>query len=211
MSRKTVTSLFLYSVLILGAFAVRSGAAHFSVAEPVKFACYCILAVIAATLKVCLPGVTGTLSVNYVIVLIGLTELSLPECLFAGMIAAVVQCYAHARTRPRPVQVAFNAANFAISIVCCHAVFSSPWLRAQGLGMLMLLTLSSIVYFVANTFAVTGIISLTESKPLLRIWRECYLWSFPFFFMGAGIAWLFHRVAISYGWQVATLGLPGVY
>jgi putative nucleotidyltransferase with HDIG domain len=209
--RAIATRIFLSSVLFLGLVAMVSEATQFTVSEPVKLACFSVIALVAATLKVTIPGITGTLSVNYVIVLIGLTELSLPECLFAGTVAAIVQCYAHAQRRPSAIQLLFNVANFGISIVCCQSVYSSPYLRAQGLGTLMLLTLSSIAYFLMNTFAVTGIISLTESKSLLRIWKECYLWSFPFFFIGAGIAWAFHRVAALYGWQIATLGLPGIY
>src|SRR5665213_1790873 len=75
----------------------------------------------------------------------------------------------------------------------------------------MRLTFAAITYFILNTFAVTAIISLTEAKSFLRVWRECYLWVFPFFFMGAGMAWGFHYVAAKFGWQAAMLGLPGIY
>ena len=36
----------------------------------------------------------------------------------------------------------------------------------------MRLTFAAIAYFLVNTFAVTAIISLTESKSLLRIWTS---------------------------------------
>ena len=210
-ARTIATRLFLSSVLVLGTIAIVTEATQLTIPAPIKLACFCVIALVAATLKVTIPGITGTLSVNYVIVLIGLTELSLSECLFAGTIAAIVQCYAHAKKRPQGIQVMFNVANFGISIVCCHAVYASAYLRAQGLGTLMLLTFASIAYFLINTFAVAGIVCLTESKALLRMWKECYLWSFPFFFLGAGIAWVFHWVARSFGWQIATLGLPAIY
>src|ERR1700677_5125284 len=79
------------------------------------------------------------------------------------------------------------------------------------MGRLMRLAFGAITYFVLKTFAVTAIISLTESKSFLRVWRECYLWVFPFFFIGAGLAWSFHYMAARLGWQVAMLALPGIY
>src|SRR5580704_8258185 len=122
MRRTVATKLFLYSVLAGGAAAFTWATVQLSVAEPVKFACYCALAVIAAILKVRLPGITGTLTVNYVFVLIGLADLSLPECMIAGTMATVLQCLIHAKSRPGITQVLFNVANIAISIVACGAV-----------------------------------------------------------------------------------------
>jgi hypothetical protein len=65
MPGKPVTKLFLHAVLLGGAVTFFATVAHLSIADPVKFACYCALALIAATLKVRLPGITGTLTVNY--------------------------------------------------------------------------------------------------------------------------------------------------
>jgi diguanylate cyclase (GGDEF)-like protein/putative nucleotidyltransferase with HDIG domain len=210
--RKTVaTKLFLHGVLLAGAVAFIATVAHLSVPEPVKFFSYCALALIAASLKVRLPGITGTLTVNYVFVLIGLADLSLPECMIAATLATIVQCLVHAKNRPGVVQVLFNVASIAIAVVACGAVFSSPYLLSHGIGLLMRLTFASIAYFVLNTFAVTAIISLTESKSFARVWRECYLWVFPFFVMGAVLAWGFHQMAARFGWQAAMLGLPGIY
>ncbi len=210
--RKTIaTKIFLYAVLLGGAVALVWALAQLTITEPVRFACYCALALIAATLKVRLPGITGTLTVNYVFVLIGLADLSLPECMVAGILATVVQCLIHAKRRPGITQVLFNVANIAVAIVACGAVFSSPYLLSHGIGLLMRLTFAAITYFVLNTFAVTAIISLTESKSFLRVWRECYLWVFPFLFMGAGLAWGFHWLSDRSGWQSAMLALPGIY
>src|SRR5580704_3252539 len=201
MPRKLLTKLFLHGVLLGGAVTFLATVAHLSITGPVKFAVYCALTLIAATLKVRLPGITGTLTVNYVFVLIGLADLSLPECLLAGMLATVVQCLVQAKSRPSAIQVLFNVANIAIAIVACGYVFAWPYLISHHIGLLMRLTFAAIVYFLLNTFAVTAIISLTESKSVLRVWRECYLWVFPFFFMGAGLAWGFHHMAVKFGWQ----------
>ncbi len=59
----------------------------------------------------------------------------------------------------------------------------------------MRLTFAALTYFILNTFAVTAIISLTESKSFLRVWRECYLWVFPFFLRATATGVGFHYVA----------------
>lgn len=203
--------MFLSLVCIIGAAAFASSISHLTIPQPVEFICYCVIALLAATLKVQLPGINGSLTVSYVLVLIGFTDLSVAQCLVAGVMAAVVQCLVNTKKRPGFLQVLFNVANVAISIVGSGVVFSSTWLESAGVGLLMRLTFSAIAYFLLNTFAVTAIISLTESRPMLRLWRECYLWAFPFFFVGAGFAWGFHHLALAFGWQIAILALPGLY
>jgi diguanylate cyclase (GGDEF)-like protein/putative nucleotidyltransferase with HDIG domain len=211
MRRKITTQVFLYAVTIAGAAAIAFTFVDAPISDPIKFLCYCAITLAAATLKVRLPGLNGTLSVNYVCVLIGLADLNLPETLIAAVAASIMQCFFRASKRPKPIQVIFNIANVAISVVACNAVFSSTYLHSQGIGMMMRLTFAVAVYYLMNTFAVTTIISLTEARPLLRLWRACYLWSFPFFLLGAGLAWAFHRVALYFGWQAAMLGMPCVY
>src|SRR2546422_3895762 len=71
-----------------------------------QFICYLLIAILAARLKVHLPGITGTMSVNFLFILLGVLELSLPETLILGSAAVVVQCFY--RDRPSPIQVTFN-------------------------------------------------------------------------------------------------------
>jgi diguanylate cyclase (GGDEF)-like protein/putative nucleotidyltransferase with HDIG domain len=211
MRKQIMAKLFLYTVLAAGAVAFASAIMRLSIPEPVEFLCYLVLTVMAATLKVKLPGINGTMSVNYVFMLIGLADLSLPECLIAALLAVFVQCNVHRRKRPSLVQVLFNAANVSISVVVCGGLFSSQYLMSHGIGLLMRLTFCAIAYFLLNTFAVTTIIALTESKELWAVWKECYLWVFPFYFVAAGLVWGFHHLTLALGWQTAMLALPGVY
>src|SRR5438876_12378864 len=57
-----------------------------------QFICFLLIAILAARLKVHLPGITGTMSVNFLFILLGVLELSLPETLILGSAAVVVQC-----------------------------------------------------------------------------------------------------------------------
>src|SRR6185436_18445064 len=63
------------------------------------------LACIASTMKVRLPRLHGTISVNFVFILLAVTQLSLVEALIVAGIGTLVQCLWRAKTRPKLVQV----------------------------------------------------------------------------------------------------------
>ena len=92
-----------------------------------RFFCYWAIAVLASRLKVSLPGVTGTMSVVFLFILIGIAELGLPQTLVIGCSATMIQCIWHTKARPRPVQVLFNGTSMAIAIVLSGLVYR--WLQ----------------------------------------------------------------------------------
>src|SRR5258708_34896022 len=93
-----------------------------------KFAVYVLLACLVSTWKVRLPGMHGTMSVNFLFILIGVADLSLQETLVMGMLATLVQCLWKTRRRPKALQLLFNESAMALSIFASHqapAVLSS--------------------------------------------------------------------------------------
>lgn len=205
------TRAFLTVMLLLGAMTVASSAVNFTIVKPTHFVFFLAIALIGATLKVTIPGMTGTLSVNYIFVLIGVAELSSGECLLIACLSTLVQAFYKARTRPRPIKLIFNVASISIAVTAARNVYYSSFLQSHGIGIPVLLTATAITYFFVNTFPVAAIIALTDSKSIFRIWKECYLWSFPFFLIGAAIAWVFHIISSHFGLQIAMLTLPGAY
>src|SRR5690242_16446552 len=67
---------------------------------PLRFACYLLIAVLASCLKVSLPGVTGTMSVSYVFILLGVVDLSTSEATLIGCAALLTQTFWQAKARP---------------------------------------------------------------------------------------------------------------
>ena len=60
---------------------------HWQSQDLMRFACYAAVAILASGLKVQLPGIDGTMSVNFLFILLGVLELSLPETLVIGCTA----------------------------------------------------------------------------------------------------------------------------
>src|SRR3989442_9653054 len=174
-----------------------------------QFICYLLIAILAARLKVRLPGITGTMSVNFLFILLGILELGFAETLVLGTAATLVQCFY--RDRPSPVQVTFNLSASAFAIGVAYNVYHLAISGAQVRSHPLLLGLAAITYFVANTGSITAVIALTEQKSIKRIWVECYFWSFPYYLVGAGFAGMIGWFNREFGWETSLLIVPIIY
>src|SRR5678815_3228571 len=121
MSRQA--KIYIACVIALGTAALLNGVSEWQPHEPMRLLCYLVVAGIAACLKVRLPGITGTMSVLFIVLLAGIVELDLPQTLFIGVLAILMQCFWHAKVRPRRVQLAFSVANISSAIWSSHFVY----------------------------------------------------------------------------------------
>jgi len=206
---KAAPRVFIATVVICG-LAVLTYAAilHGKSLNPVKFFCYLVIAVAASRLKVNLPSITGTMSVNFLFVLAGVLELSLPETMALGCAAVLVQCLS--TERPVPVQVAFNVCSTALAIASTFFLYRYSLLHSTA-NPSTLLFLAACAYFITNTLPIAIIISLTERRSLRKIWSECYFWSFPYYLVGAGVVGMMSWIHSFTDWQTSLLTLPVVY
>ena len=174
-----------------------------------EFICYLGIAILASRLKVNLPGITGTLSVNFLFILIGVLELSFTETLILGAVSMVAQCLYP--DRPRAIQVTFNVCAGSISTALAYLVFHNPVMNLAIDSRPILLGISATVYFIANAGSIATVISLTERRPLQRILVDCYFWSFPYYLVGAGIAGVIAWLNRILNWETSLLALPVIY
>jgi diguanylate cyclase (GGDEF)-like protein/putative nucleotidyltransferase with HDIG domain len=207
----TQTKLFVGITVSLGMVVLCSALWHWQSADLTRFVCYLAVAVLASSLKVQLPGIDGTMSVNFLFILLGVMELSLPETLLIGCTATLVQSVWHARNRLDPVKVLFNVFGMmANASALCYV--SYHWLEARvGSNKPILLMLAALVFFLANTLPISVVIALTENKSSRKVWSECYFWSFPYYLVGAATVGLVGIINQRAGWQTSLLVLPVIY
>jgi diguanylate cyclase (GGDEF)-like protein/putative nucleotidyltransferase with HDIG domain len=200
---------FIALVALCGTTVLTYSVLHGRSQNPLKFFCYLVIALAASRLKVKLPGITGTMSVNFLFLLLGVLELSLAEAMVLGCAAVAVQCFD--RHRPNPIQVAFNVCSTALAVAVTFASYRYA-LSHRAIGRpLALLFLAACVYFLANTLPVAAVISLTERQSMRKIWSECYFWSFPYYLVGAGVVGMMSWLRSFTDWQTSLLTLPVVY
>jgi putative nucleotidyltransferase with HDIG domain len=208
---RQTTSVFIGAMALtaLGLFVL--AALQWYSTDPVKFICYLIAALLASSLKVSLPGIEGTLSVNFIFTLIGILELSLPETLLIGVVSTLAQFYWRPARRVKPIQLIFNVSQVTVSTGAAYGAYQlvSTYVLHRP-GPLALLA-AAITHFIFNTAAMSIIIGMTEEKPISKVWVDSYLWSFPYYMVGAASAGLVNFLNGHIGWQSSLLVLPPIY
>lgn len=197
--------------IFLGILAITYAVVAWRSDDPLRFGCYLTVALLASIFKVRLPGIEATMSANFLFILVGIMDLSSPETILMGSLGGLVQSLWHSRPRPKVIQLVFNFSNIAISIVAAELVYHSTHAQTIGMKWPLLLAASSTTYFAVNTMSVSAVIAFSERRNPIRVWKECYLWSFPYYLLGALIAGVVSTINHSLGWQVAVLILPVVY
>jgi diguanylate cyclase (GGDEF)-like protein/putative nucleotidyltransferase with HDIG domain len=201
--------LFIGLTIVAGTAILVLGGVHQSSKNIAEFICYLGIAILSSRLKVNLPGITGTLSVNFLFILIGVIELSFTETLILGAVSMLAQCLYP--ERPIALQATFNVCAGAISTALAYGVYHHPLANLLAGSRPVLLGVSATVYFIANAGTIATVISLTERRPLTRILVECYFWSFPYYLVGAGIAGSIAWLNQTFNWETSLLLVPAVY
>src|SRR5713226_6816623 len=176
-----------------------------------RFFLFFALAMVGSAMKIRLPGFKTTISINFVFILIGIALFSFGETVLFGLGGALVQSLWKTQTRPKLVQVLFNAACLT---VCTAAAF---WVSHAVPAMLGLNSLAAMmvvgacVYVVLNTGLVSLVISLAEGRPVRELWSSCYEWTFPYFLVGAAVAGLASVASHGSNLVVALLVVASMY
>jgi putative nucleotidyltransferase with HDIG domain len=205
-ARAFISAMTLTAVVCFGVASL-----HWHSSDPVKFVCYLTAAVLASSLKVSLPGIEGTLSVNFLFTLLGILELGLPETLLIGLASVLGQFYWKPARQVKLVQLVFNLSQVTISSAVAFGAYRLIAVYVLHSAGPLALLVAAITHFGCNTAAMSTIIGLTEGKPIGKVWTGSYLWSFPYYMVGAAAAGLVHFLNAHIGWQSSLLVLPPIY
>jgi hypothetical protein len=173
-----------------------------------RFTGYLALAMIGATLKVPLPGMRGTISVSFVLLLVAITELSLPEAVLLSAVSGIVQCAWRPKKKVTAIRTLFNAACLSVSAVMAFAFCRCLLTRELSQSVILSLLVATVVLYLANTVMVAAVLCLVESKPLRTIWQNCRFWSSAYYLAGAAVAGLMIETCRVAGWQPSLFVLP---
>jgi diguanylate cyclase (GGDEF)-like protein/putative nucleotidyltransferase with HDIG domain len=195
---------FCLSAFVIGVWRPKS-------ADLPKLALYLVAAVLASAFKVRLPGIFSTLSMNYVVIIAGLLDLHLAGGVLISFAGVLGQTFYKCKQRPQWRHLAFNIAAIALSVAA--AGYCNELRFIAGLDRFGVCSIigASLVYFAVNTLILSGIIGLTTSHPVLDVWKESYLWTFPQYLVGSLIAVCLHLMIDSIGWAGILFTFPVIY
>jgi diguanylate cyclase (GGDEF)-like protein/putative nucleotidyltransferase with HDIG domain len=180
-------------------------------ADSVRYVAYLICAVLTSRLKVRLPGITGTMSVNFFFIMLAIIELDLQPVLVITCAGTLGQMLWRASKKPRAVQVVFNLASVIVASYCSYAAYHWRFLGFLHHPLPALLFLATASFFLVNTWSVSGIIALTEARNLWTIWRASFFWTGAQYMVVGALAGLVHVLNQEAGWEITILLIPVIY
>ncbi len=199
--------MFVALIVISGLLVLGDAVLNAKHVPAAKFLAFLLVACVAARLKIKLPGVTGTMSVNLPFILVAAAEMKIAEALAIGFISTFIQCLAKGK-KFYGIQVAFNCSTITLAVAATRLIYAAPSVASAVGSPALRLALAAVGYAMANTVPVAIVIGLTEAVSILRTWLEMLQLSFPYLVASAGIAGLTLTLSQEIGWQVPLAVLP---
>jgi hypothetical protein len=209
--RKVTFAKVFVAVVVLAASLVVGHAIFKGMpGENVQFVALLFLSVLAARMKLTLPGFDSCMSMNLPFILIAVAQLDVSQAVIVGAVSTLAQCMPSPGSHMKPLQMLFNVCNIAnaIAISCLLAQHESNWPTASKP---VVVAATALLFFVADTLPVATIIALTEGKDWVRTWDGIVLLSLPYFVLSAGVATIVLAGAQYVGWQLPSVLLVVMY
>ena len=204
-------TLYVTAISLAGSGLIATTLYRWHSEDLLRFCFYLILSALAAGLKVNLPGIRGSMPVCFLFVFVGIADLNASETLILGCVGTAVQCLWKAEQRPKLSQAIFNIANTGIAVRAAYSLYHWPVLqRFDHIGPLLPIA-TGLAYYLLNTVPIAGAISLADGKRFGETWHHCYFWSFPFYMVGASVAWIISLCTRQMHWQGSIVLLPVIY
>jgi hypothetical protein len=212
MNNTRQTKTFIGAMMLIGLGT--AGYAGFASHTPRAYFALAVLALAAVTsrMKVKLPGINGTMSVNLPFLLTAAVSLSAVEAAVIACISTAVQCWPRKNAKFNPQQMAFNLSMMVFATSAASLIFnvtaqSQTMWHSSTLG----LALATVTLFLGQTAPVAGIVALSEAKSARHVWLSLAQLSFPYYVVSAGVTSMVHAMTFHVGWGLALAVFPVMY
>jgi hypothetical protein len=199
--------IFVALIVISGLLLLGDAVLNAKQVPTPKFLAFLLVACVAARLRIKLPGITGTMSVNLPFILVAAAEMNTAEALAVGFVSTFFQCLARGK-KFNGMQVAFNCSAITMAVAATRLIYAAPSVASMVSSPSLRLAVAAAGYALANTVPVAIVIGLTEAASMLRTWLDMLQLSFPYLVASAGVAGLTLTLSQEIGWQVPLAVLP---
>ncbi|HKD81064.1 MAG TPA: hypothetical protein VKH81_15315 [Candidatus Angelobacter sp.] len=200
--------IFVALIIVSGFLLVGKAVLNVQSLSTPRFVAIVVLAVVAAKLKVKLPSLTGTMSVNLPFILMAAAILGTAEAVIVGFVSTFAQCLSWDRQKLNPVQLAFNCCTITLAVTVARLTYVSPAIAPLIASPALRLAVAATGYFLVNTAIVAVVISLTEKANFVLVWKEMFQLAFVYLVASAGVAGLALTAGQGIDWQVPLAVLP---
>lgn len=181
-----ISKIFIAAVVAIGAAVLVNSLVHWKSGKPLELLALLAMTLIASRLKVKLPGINGTMSVNLPFLLIVAVRLGSAGALVIAALASLVQSMPAARKQTPLVQAIFNAATITNAVAAAALAFEFS--SHHGLVLPLSVAAAGATFFFVNTIPVVLVLWLAEGEQPFKTWLGMARLSTPYYALSAGIA-----------------------
>ena len=203
--------VFLWSITGIGLSMLFISLLFWQTTDAYRYGCLVLVASAAAGFKISLPGMTGALSANFLFILYGIVEFSFSETMLMASFLTLMQCLANWAKSLRWHQVAFNVGLTALATGLAFGVAQLKVLQGPYLETSISLLAGTLVLFLAHNLPAAMMIAIGDHRRFGEVWRDCFLWTLPYYVLGAAATGLGVIAGPHLGWQTAILVIPILY
>ena len=207
-----LTKAFIGFMVLAGTATIAKAALHSGPWHPYLALTLFAITLATSRMKVTIPGVNGSMSVNLPFLILAVITLSATEAVLIACAASVVQSLPTGASKLKPVRVLFNLSMMAFASGTAAAVSHLDVSRQLSWGTGQLLLIGAVtVFFVGQTLPVSIIVGLTEGASVRKVWSNLTQMSFPYFVLSAGVTSMVISAGHHIGWIAALAVLPVMF
>jgi signal transduction histidine kinase/CheY-like chemotaxis protein len=148
-------------------------------------------------------GMRVEMSISHPFILATMIQLGTANAVLISILCISSLCFIRA-PRMEFYRALFNISSFVITAYLTCVTYAYVGGRSEGsVGgyPLIALMVATLVFYLVNTYSISGVVALSNRANLFKVWHDNFLWSAPSFFAGGSLA-----LAMSY-----FLGRFGIY
>ena len=124
--------IYAHTVITIGLAILAGTIMEWRTANMLQFGFYLVFVCLSSQMKVRIPGVNGTMSVNFVFSLLALTSLNVGQSVLVNITGVLSQLMWKRVNKLGPIHFMFNFASAALASSGAYMVFHSTFLRSAN-------------------------------------------------------------------------------
>lgn len=207
-----LTKAFIGFMVLAAVATVGDAALHGRGWHPYLALTLLLVALATSRMKVTIPGISGSMSVNLPFLMLSVITLSATESILIAGASTVIQTLPRDGSKLKPVRLLFNLSMMVLSCGAAGMLFHRDIVGRLSWGSVQfLLAGTAVTFFLGQTLSVSAIVALTEGGAVRRIWTNIAQMTLPYYVVSAGVTSMVNSACHHIGWLAATVLLPVMY
>ena len=155
-------------------------------------------------------GMRVEMSISHPFILATMIQMGTANAVLISILCISSLCFIRA-PRMEFYRALFNISSFVITAYATCTTYIFVGGRSEGsVGgyPLVALMVATLVFYLVNTYSISGVVALSGRLNLFKVWHENFLWSAPSFFAGGSLALAMSYFLDRFGIYSFVLSLP---